>query len=240
MLTDGDEYAMSAIKLLASIRQNTHFDFDPIIISLPNKKINSTLRTELIKTGWQICVLTRIPPREGDEAKTWPRFLDQFTKLHIWKMIEYKSVIYFDSDSFVIRNIDHLFTVHRQFKRTDRIGVTRDIFAGEWQSNFNMGIFVIKPNVMEHARLMRLKEDRKRVKFDPLMSEQGFLNVVYKNRWHEIGFEYNANLAVYAQKRSFWDEREKNIRVIHYTMNKPWACTLEYQTICNIWSNFTV
>jgi glycogenin glucosyltransferase len=68
------------------------------------------------------------------------------------------------------------------------------------------------------------------------MSEQGFLNVFYKDQWFEIGFEYNANLAVYSQQRKYWDEREGNISVIHYTMSKPWEYGYTYKAVCDFWS----
>ena len=67
------------------------------------------------------------------------------------------------------------------------------------------------------------------------MSEQGFLNVAYKDLWYEIGFENNANLAVYSQKRDFWDAKIDFITVIHFTMEKPWACSDTYKEPCEFW-----
>jgi lipopolysaccharide biosynthesis glycosyltransferase len=133
-------------------------------------------------------------------------------------MTEYQSCVYFDLDCLVIRNIDHLFNVHKLFDPIrHRIGVTRDISSGKWLDTFNMGVFVIKPDQTEFKKLTKLKNDNS-VKFNTIMSEQGFLNRVYNNKWYEIGFEYNANLAAYDQKRQYWDEREKNISVIHFTL----------------------
>jgi glycogenin glucosyltransferase len=243
MLTDGVEYARSAVKLLASIKRNTNRSFDAIIIILAKRPaIKPVLRAELAKAGWQFCKLDRIAPR--DEKNTFPRFRDQFTKLQLWRMVEYDSVIYFDSDTYVIRNINYLFTVHEQLSYESetgkyRIGVTKDIRDGLWQSTFNMGVFVIKPNTTEYERLVKLKDDTN-FKFETAMSEQGFLNVLYKDMWLEIGFEYNANLAVYSQQRKYWDERERNISVIHYTMNKPWECGAEYKPVCNLWGSYRI
>ena len=47
------------------------------------------------------------------------------------------------------------------------------------------------------------------------MLEQGFLNEVFRNKWLEIGFEYNANLCVNSAPKDYWTQREKNISVIH-------------------------
>jgi glycogenin glucosyltransferase len=238
LLTDGDEYAKSAVKLLNSARVNSKIKFDAIIMELKNKPLKTELRGNLIKAGWKICVVERIAPK--DEGGTFPRFRDQFTKFHIWAMIEYESAVYMDSDCFVIGNIDKLFQIHRQFNDSvHRFGVTRDIYAGTWRSTFNMGVFVLKPNLTEYERLTGLQR-RGEVRFQTDQCEQGFLNEVYKNQWLEIGFEFNANLAVYSQQRAYWDEREKAISVVHYTMNKPWDCGNEYKAVCDLWRNYVV
>ena len=114
-----------------------------------------------------------------------------------------------------------------------------DIYAGNWKLNFNMGVFVIKPNQTELFRLLELKNDPK-FNFDVAQAEQGFLNVVYKNLWYEIGFENNANLAVYSQKRDYWNGKKNFINIIHYTMEKPWACSDAYKVPCDLWIQFNL
>jgi alpha-N-acetylglucosamine transferase len=110
------------------------------------------------------------------------RFRDQFTKLVLWKIAQYKAHIYFDSDTFIVGNIDDLLASHRKLDNEKyRLGVTRDIRASVWQETFNMGVFVVKPSLDEFNRLMALKANRN-FKFETTMSEQGFLNVVYKDK----------------------------------------------------------
>ena len=106
-----------------------------------------------------------------------------------------------------------------------------------WQNAFNMGVFAIKPNGTEFKRLIQMKNDSN-VKFESLMSEQGFLNVVYKDKWHEFGFQNNANLASYSKDRDYWDSFGNTLNVIHYTINKPWACGQAYRKVCDQWRNF--
>jgi lipopolysaccharide biosynthesis glycosyltransferase len=153
-------------------------------------------------------------------------------------MTEYESAAYIDADTFIVGNIDHMFTVHRSFDPSKhRIGVSRDIMGGQWLNTFNMGIFVVKPNRTEFDRLIKLKEDEN-FKFNSGWAEQGFLNDVYKDQWYEIGFEYNANVAAYLQVRDFWNAREKNIRIIHYTLGKPWNCGDDLKQLCDLWRNY--
>jgi lipopolysaccharide biosynthesis glycosyltransferase len=152
-------------------------------------------------------------------------------------MTEYESCIYLDLDCLVIRNIDHMFNVHKKFyPNKHKIGVSRDIVDGNWLESFNMSVFSVKPNQIEFERLLKLKNDES-FKFWAHMSEQGFLNEVYRGQWYEIGFEYNVNLAVYEQKRKFWNERAKNISLIHYTLNKPWEFDKAFKEVCDLWRN---
>jgi alpha-N-acetylglucosamine transferase len=232
-LTDGDGYHRSAIKLIKSIKNHTTVhDYDTLILEIKEKPLSQSIKQSLISNGWQICQVDRIAPR--DEENTFGRFRDQFTKLVLWNFIEYEAIYYFDSDTFVIGNIDSFLNTHENFNSSIKIGVTRDISASVWKSTFNMGVFVIKPNKEEFVRLIKLKNDPNFL-FETAMSEQGFLNVAYKDQWYEIGFENNANLAVYSQKPEYWKERESKINVIHYTMNKPWQCGNEYKAVCQLW-----
>ena len=178
--------------------------------------------------------MDRIAPR--NEEGTFGRFRDQFTKLVLWNFLEYEAVYYFDSDAFVIGNIDSLLNIYKYFNSSERIGVTRDIRENGWVSTFNMGLFVVKLNKGELVRLLKLKEDPNFL-FKTIMSEQGFLNVANKDQWFEIGFENNANLAVYSQKPDYWKERENKINVIHFTMNKPWACGDICKPVFKYWKN---
>ena len=240
LLTDDiNNYGVGAIKLLKSIKKNVkRTKFDAFVLELTNKPIPSKLRENIEHTGWRICRVNRIAPR--DESGTFERFRDQFTKLLLWKAIEYTAHYYFDSDTFAIRNLDDFFTRHNKFDlNLHKIGCTLDIYAGVWTNNFNMGVFVLRPNENEYNRLIKLKNDPD-FNFDVAQAEQGFLNIVYKNLWYEIGFENNANLAVYSQKRDFWDRKENLIKIIHYTMEKPWACSESYKAPCDIWKSFLV
>ena len=183
MLTDGAEYARSAVKLVRSIRLNSDEKFDANILELVSKPLRSELKAELAGAGWRFCQVERIPPR--DEERTFKNFKDQFTKLIVWKMVEYENVLYLDSDTICVDNIDFMFNVHlrlgldshRPSRHQKLIAVSRDMRSGVWQKTFNMGVFAIRPSIDEFDRLMRLKNDAS-FKFETIMSEQGFLNKV--------------------------------------------------------------
>ncbi len=235
-LTDESEYATSARKLLQSARSHTSLDFDSVILEIASKQLRPSTREMLTRAGWQMCQVNRIPPR--DELKTWPKFRDQFTKLQLWRMVDYKSIVYIDSDCLVVGNIDRLFELADQLNSTKTIGATRDIIEGEWQAYFNMGVFIIKPNADLFKKLIILKYDVS-FQFNPHSAEQTFLNKALRGQFVEIGFKFNANLAVYSQIKNYWSQRQTNISIIHYTLEKPWwKCSKAYETLCQIWKKY--
>ena len=150
-------------------------------------------------------------------------------------MLEYRKILYLDSDVVAISNIDHLldFDLHGE-----KIAVARDFASGKWLPTFNMGVFLCEPNLSEYEYLL-MQQSNSSVHFDVQMSEQGFLNVLYRDRWADLGFINNANLAVFSQDRQYWDAHADQINIIHYTMSKPWECTDEYMQVCRIWQGLT-
>ena len=229
LLTDDANYVTGAVKLGESVLQHTTIPVDRVYMELNSKVLPDALRKRLKESGWKRCTVRRIAPL--DEEGTFGRFKDQFTKLHAWGMTAYERILYADSDTLVLKSIDHLLQLDLSSKR---IAVARDFGDGLWRPTFNMGVFVIQPNSSEYSRLLRLQQDSS-IEFETAMCEQGFLNVIYRDEWEDIGFQNNANLAVYAQSRAYWDEHESEINIVHYTMNKPWECTDAYRVPCSWW-----
>lgn len=238
MLTDGDSYALSAIKLLDSICRHTSQPFDANLLELTSKPLRPEIRQMLVDKGWRVCQVERLPARGEDQI--YVGFRDQFAKLYLWRMIEYESVVYMDSDCFVVGNIDSLFEVAIKHKEM-KIAAARDNMKGVWQETFNMGVFVVRPSLEEFNRFMLLREDVN-FRYEIKWAEQGFLNSVYNNSnqrggalWHELDFVYNANIAVFTHMPDYWSRRERDIRILHYTVSKPWRCRFMYARVCELW-----
>jgi hypothetical protein len=232
MLTEGDSYVAGAVVMGLSVKQHSTVPLDLVVMELATKPLADVAWVRLQEVGWKRCVVDRITPL----AKTFPRFRDQFTKLHLWGMTMYKTILYLDSDTLAVNSIDGLLLSDLG----DRdIGVARDIRGGKWCDTFNMGVFLINPDEHEYQRLLQLQNSNS-VKYESNMAEQGWINVVYKDKWYDIGFTNNANLAAYSDGKydrpsSMWAEKSDDIRVIHYTMNKPWECHQTYKSVCRIW-----
>lgn len=180
----------------------------------------------LKKAGWQKKITRkRIPPRtEGIETNQ--RFADQFTKLHLWNLVEYDLVMYMDSDIFLLRSmVPCISSVLLSPKK--KIAAVRDI--DEFKDYFNMGMFVISPSKEEFDSLMcklHAKNCTGATEFhfaEPWM-EQGLLNAAYANQWTEIPSTCCMNLALWQSKfrENAWRPNASRISAIHYTMIKPW------------------
>ena len=219
-------YVEGAIKLGKSIKRHLKMHVDMILLEIKTMPINKQDKINLQNAGWDIRIVDLIPPK--NIGKTFGRFREQFTKLQLWNMTEYQKIVYIDSDGLVIRDFSALFEIP-----FNKLAVARDIADGKWRKTFNMGVFMMKPNAAEFERL---KEQKDTIDYDVAMSEQGFLNVVYKDEWTEIPFKYNANIAAYSQLAKYWKEQD-DINIIHYTMEKPWkrTCWKDYEELCEIW-----
>ena len=123
MLTDDENYMLSTLKLGHSLRKHTPDPFDMVVMELATKPLNTTAWTWLRAVGWQRCVVDRISPLDEDGTRRYSaRFEDQFTKLHLWDMTMYETLVYLDSDTLTLRSISHL--LNR--KRDTRIAVSAE------------------------------------------------------------------------------------------------------------------
>lgn len=229
MLNDNKQYVRGATKIGRSIRERTKTPVDLVVMELEHKPLTDEEWKNLKSVGWQRCTVKPIPAPK----KTRSDLMEKFAVLHVWAMTVYDRVVFLDADSYPQNPIDDLIHMDLEGKP---VGVTKDIRGGKWVETFNSGVLLLKPSISEHERLLQLLGSG--LEFEYVMSDQGFLNEVYKNNWHEIGFVNNANLALYKFERKFWDSHKpEDINIIHYTMQKPWKCGVKgtYGPICRIW-----
>ena len=244
MLTDDPHYVLSAVKLGQSLRTHTTDAlFDMVAIELTTKPLDSAAWGCLRGIGWQRCVVERISPLDDTAIRMYePRFLDQFTKLHLWDMTMYDTLLYLDSDTLTLRSISHL--LHHNLGNKS-IAAAAQTWHGIFQG-FNMGVFVIHPATREYERLLAIQRDPS-VQFESHWAEQGFLNVVYKDQWDDLGFANNALAWMSWQSRAYWLQQYPVINIVHYVGLKPWTCVpdafdqllfarpIDYIPVCQLW-----
>ena len=166
---------------------------------------------------------------------------DKYSVLQVFGMTRYKRILFLDADTYVKGPLDALLLMDLAGKT---LGVTKDIRNKKWVETFNSGVMLLVPSLPEHKRLLGLLYSGMQWEF--VMADQGFLNSVYGDDWHEIGFVYNANLALYRFQRAFWKaegggQALEKVAIIHYTMQKPWKCRSQgpYGAICDLYKNDT-
>eukprot|EP00551_Chaetoceros_affinis_P006722 CAMPEP_0203674544 /NCGR_PEP_ID=MMETSP0090-20130426/16594_1 /ASSEMBLY_ACC=CAM_ASM_001088 /TAXON_ID=426623 /ORGANISM="Chaetoceros affinis, Strain CCMP159" /LENGTH=297 /DNA_ID=CAMNT_0050540453 /DNA_START=68 /DNA_END=961 /DNA_ORIENTATION=+ len=234
MLNDNPAYIKSALKLGRALKKHTvDTEFDLIVMTLETKPLSNDSMRDLANVGFINCAVSPIRPTHL-EGKTRKDLQEKFGVLHVFAMTVYDTALFIDADTFVQGPIDDLLNMDLEGKT---IGVTKDIRARKWVDTFNTGVMLLHPALSTYDKLIELLMDEN-FEFEYIMSDQGFLNAVYKDDWHEIGFLYNANLALYRFQRDFWDQHKlEDIRIIHYTMQKPWRCNSKgpYGPICQVW-----
>lgn len=231
MLNDNMSYVKGAAKLGLGIRKKTKTPVDLVVMELKSKPLGKDVWKILEPAGFLRCSVESIEA----PAKTRHDLKEKFAVLHVWGMEVYERVLFLDADTYPQNSIDDLLHMDLQGKA---IGVTKDIRDKKWVDTFNSGVLLLHPDEEEYKRLIELLYSG--IKYDFIMSDQGFLNEVYKDNWHEIGFVNNANTALYRFKRKFWDEHKpEDINIIHYTMKKPWKCKQndQYKAPCDVWLN---
>jgi hypothetical protein len=231
MLNDNLKYVSSAAKMGRGVIANTKTPHDLVVMEIEGKPLGDENWKILNEVGFKRCVVKSIPAPH----KTRFNLVEKFGVLHVWAMTVYDTVLFIDADTLVKKSLDHLINMDLQGKS---IGVTQDFMyrSGKWVETFNSGVLLLHPSEKEYEQLIKLL--RSGIEYEYSSSDQGFLNVVYKDDWHEIGFFNNANLAVYVKDRKTWDSYNiDDINIIHYTMKKPWKCgeNGRYGPICKIW-----
>eukprot|EP00937_MAST-01D_sp_MAST-1D-sp2_P003133 g3133.t1 len=235
LLAAGNNYFHGALKVGASAMEHSSVAFDLVALELRELPAYPERRALAQRLGWQICVVERIKPYNVEQAAE--KFRDVYSKLHVFRMVQYSSILFLDADTVVVGDITPLITL--ELKAGKRIAATRDFNFGRWLPTFNTGVFAIRPDANEFVRLMRLKE-QPALGFDDTFAEQSFLNFVYKDAWHELGFIDAASTMLYGNtktRKTVWLPQESSIRVIHFTMEKPWHARLS--ELYGVWAEGT-
>ena len=136
--------------------------------------------------------------------------LDNFCKLALWKLTEYRRVVFLDADTLVVQNIDKLFGYPEFCAAPNLYETLADMHR------LNSGVFVAKPSTATFdAMLAQL--DAPGVFWR--RTDQTFLERYFPD-WHGLPYTCNALQYLYFNLPQLW--RWKSIRVVHYQYEKPW------------------
>jgi hypothetical protein len=111
------------------------------------------------------------------------------TKLHIWNLVEYQQVMYYDCDFIFQHNPEPAFDECSWSKlcATVDTGMAQFDKTIEHGSYFNAGFLVIRPSKETYQSLFSKRAEA----YHRAFVEQDLLNVVYKNVWGKLNQKYN-------------------------------------------------
>lgn len=187
--------------------------------------VNETQRQVFTAAGAIVRELA-LRPFEPVMAGVPARLQDMFSKLEMWRQLDFSKIAYFDCDAIPIENVDEIFdlateqTCHPDLLPDEDKPFATDIckygFAGhhETDDTINAGVMILKPEPAMYRRLIR--ESFNKTGWDTGYLEQALLSKLFHDKGpfppKAIGPEWN----------SFPDYREKGItiKILH---DKMWA-----------------
>lgn len=169
------------------------------------------------------------------KKQAWKRTLDDhnpgWTKLRIFGLQQYDTILYIDSDCLVLKDVAPLLELNKVYTESEAlIAAAPDLLPSD---HFNTGVMVVRPSKEVMATMARHASFL--TTFDG--SDTGFLNA-YFNTWYtefppmaRLGVGYNAQEAMYDMtvdqndgSSSFWDVQVgSDLSIVHYSnASKPW------------------
>jgi glycogenin glucosyltransferase len=161
-------------------------------------------------------VLPVQPVRNPNPANLYlmgrPDLAFAFTKIALWRQIQFRKIVYLDADVVVLRALDELFDIDASFAAAPDVG---------WPDAFNSGVMVLTPNMGEYWALQTMAASGD--SFDG--ADQGLLNQYYEHRpWHRLSFAYNCTPNAQYQWEPAYRYYKRDIAAVHFIgKDKPWS-----------------
>ncbi|TQS36469.1 hypothetical protein Golomagni_03080 [Golovinomyces magnicellulatus] len=139
-----------------------------------------------------------------------PELSSTFTKIILWKQLQFRRIVYVDSDIVALRAPDELFDLPHSFSAASDIG---------WPDIFNSGLMVLTPNMSDYNTLLSMAQEG--ISFDG--ADQGLLNMHFRDNFNRLSFTYNVTPSAYYQYVPAYRHFKSEIVMAHFIgQNKPW------------------
>ena len=154
--------------------------------------------------------LHREAPFTKGEKPAFHDPLDNFCKLHVWRLAEYRKIVFIDADAVAVKPCDRLFD-YPAFSAAANVYEALSDF-----SRMNSGVFVAEPAPADYdAMLTQLDAPDA---FWP-RTDQTFLQHHFPD-WHGLPYTWNTLQYVFFNLPDLW--HWPAIRIVHYQYEKPW------------------
>lgn len=136
--------------------------------------------------------------------------LQNFCKLRLWQLTDYRKLVFLDADSIVLQPIERLFNYPEFSGAPNLYESLADMHR------LNSGVFVATPSSQTYDAMLRTLDAP-----DAFWrrTDQTFLENYFPD-WHGLPWCYNVLQYVYFNLPELW--HWPSIRVLHYQYEKPW------------------
>lgn len=223
---------VTAHRLLRNATTRDSFNRPFVILATPNVP-QKQIRV-LESHGAIVKTVATIDPPPGtvDFEKINPRYRDQFTKLRVWSMTEYRRILYLDADTLIIRPLHNVFDTPTKLK-----GDEEWLFAAVYDSRdlrenkeghppgladkgrvkdkyFSAGVFLLHPTQSQADYIFNMLQDPPKKDFTEFM-EQDMLRWAYREGgpypWIRLSHLYNTQWC-----------RARDLETAHVLHDKFW------------------
>lgn len=135
-----------------------------------------------------------------------------FTKMNIWRLVQFNSLVYLDADLVFVQNADELIT--QTALNPNVFFAAAEHIAGD--EGIQAGLMFVRPDIEVFDDMLKKVEFED---YDNTHSDQSFVNWYFQknNIWAKLPDQYNV-----LQKRAPLAQNFNNIKVYHYNGQKPW------------------
>ena len=231
-----NDYFLGTLIFIISLKK-TKPKYDTVLLytfDVPNFKLN------ILKEYFDVLIQVDYLRLRNKVTKR-KRFKDIFTKLRIFTLTEYDNILFLDTDMYVLKNIDDIFSKYNapaglvigdnlSYKNKEKVLKKREII--------NAGTLLLKPSLKD---LNKMNEDLKDFDISQEL-EQEFLSYFYENRWTNMSYLYNYQFGLQIldtdSKRTiaYKNTLFEDIYIIHYSSNKkPWDYVLKNISLKGTW-----
>ncbi|KAK5173758.1 glycogenin glucosyltransferase [Saxophila tyrrhenica] len=160
-----------------------------------------------------------------------PDLLYTFSKLNLFRLTQFRKIVYLDADVVALRAPDELFALEDSFAAAPDVG---------WPDAFNTGVMVIAPHEGDYHALRTLASAGD--SFDG--ADQGLLNQYFEHKpWKRLSFAYNCTPSANYQYEPAYRYYKQNISMVHFIgSDKPWqqsrsvrGASTAYQELLSRW-----
>ncbi|KAL1879071.1 hypothetical protein VTK73DRAFT_7397 [Phialemonium thermophilum] len=205
-----DTYLPGALVLAHSLRDAGTTQKLAVLVTLDS--VSALVVTQLKTVYDYVIPVSRISNKSPANLYLMnrPDLHSAFTKINLWKQVQFRKIVYIDADVVAYRAPDELFSLPHAFSAAPDIG---------WPDLFNTGVMVLTPNMGDYYALLAMAE--RGVSFDG--ADQGLLNMYFRDGYHRLSFTYNVTPSAHYQYIPAYRHFQSSINLVHFIgSEKPW------------------